>query len=109
MLLVTTERGRRDHGRLCRDQIVSRRSLDANVRTVVNQSPQADVASGVHARLAMAAHRFLGMMLAGGSVPWDAAVATCGVRRQAACPRAKPNTPASQAIRLMAQDNCCRR
>ncbi|HEV2969059.1 MAG TPA: P-loop NTPase [Pirellulales bacterium] len=47
-----------------------------NVATVVNQSPQPDVAVGVHARIAQACQRFLGMRIhRAGSVPWDSAVA----------------------------------
>jgi flagellar biosynthesis protein FlhG len=46
------------------------------VQTVVNQSPGDADAEAVHARLAMAARRFLGMTLTpAGSVPWDSAVA----------------------------------
>jgi flagellar biosynthesis protein FlhG len=46
------------------------------VATVVNQSPQPDVAVGVHARIVEACQRFLGMRVHhGGSVPWDSAVA----------------------------------
>ncbi len=46
------------------------------VRTIVNQSPQSDVAIGVHARIAQACQRFLGMRVTrGGAVPWDSAIA----------------------------------
>jgi flagellar biosynthesis protein FlhG len=76
----------------------------AVIRTVVNQSPQAVVASGVHARLALAAQRFLGLgLLAGGSVPWDPALPLA--TSQARPLRADDaDSPAGQAIRLMAQE-----
>ncbi len=46
------------------------------VRTVVNQSPQHDVAVGVHARIAQACQRFLDKRIhRGGSIRWDSAVA----------------------------------
>ena len=46
------------------------------VRTVVNQSPQQDVAVGVHARIAQACQRFLEKRIhRGGSIRWDSAVA----------------------------------
>jgi MinD-like ATPase involved in chromosome partitioning or flagellar assembly len=46
------------------------------VQTIVNQSPSDAESAAVHARLATAARRFLGMSLApAASIPWDPAVA----------------------------------
>jgi flagellar biosynthesis protein FlhG len=76
----------------------------ATIRTVVNQSPQSVVASGVHSRLALAAQRFLGLeLLASGSIPWDPALPWAASEARP-LRRDEMNTPGSQAIRQMAQE-----
>ena len=73
------------------------------VRTIVNQSPQAEVAVGVHARIAQACQRFLGMRVHdGGSVPWDSAVAMAN-REGKPLVLANPAAPAAAAIERIAE------
>jgi flagellar biosynthesis protein FlhG len=75
----------------------------AFVQTVVNQSPGEAEAASVHARLAMAARRFLGMTLtAAGSAPWDAAVALAA---SAGKPLAfgHANSPVATAVDCLAE------
>jgi flagellar biosynthesis protein FlhG len=68
------------------------------VRTVVNQSPQAEVAVGVHARIAQACQRFLAMRIhRSGSVPWDPAVALAN-RNGKPLVLESPDSPAARAI-----------
>jgi flagellar biosynthesis protein FlhG len=73
------------------------------VRTVVNQSPQAEVAAGVHARISQACQRFLAMRIhRGGSVPWDAAIALAN-RSGKPLVLGSPDSPAAQAIEQIAE------
>ena len=75
----------------------------AFVQTVVNQSSGDAEAAAVHARLAMAARRFLGMTLtSAGSLPWDAAVALAA---SAGKPLAfgHANSPAATAVDRLAE------
>jgi flagellar biosynthesis protein FlhG len=73
------------------------------IRTVVNQSPQAEVAVGVHARIAQACQRFLAMRIhRGGSVPWDSAV-TLANRKGKPLVLEAPDAPAARAIDAMAE------
>ncbi len=73
------------------------------VRTLVNQSPQVDVAVGVHARIAHACQRFLNKRIfAGGSIPWDSAVATANRSGRPFVLEA-PESIAAQEISRMAE------
>lgn len=73
------------------------------VRTIVNQSPQADVAVGVHARIAQACQRFLSLRVErGGSVPWDSAV-TLANRSGKPLVLHDPESPAAREIDRMAE------
>ncbi len=73
------------------------------VRTIVNQSPQAEVAVGVHARIAQACQRFLAMRIhRGGSVPWDSAVALAN-RNGKPFVLETPDAPAARAIEQVAE------
>ena len=64
------------------------------VRTIVNQSPQTEVAAGVHSRIAQACQRFLGLKVRrGGTVSWDAAV-TLANRSGRPLVLEKPEAPA---------------
>ena len=77
--------------------------VPATVRTVVNQSPQAEVAVGVHARIAQACQRFLGLRVdRGGSVPWDSAVALAN-RSGKPLVLESPEAPAARAIECIAE------
>jgi flagellar biosynthesis protein FlhG len=73
------------------------------LQTVVNQSPGDAEAGAVHARLAMAARRFLGMTLTpAASLPWDAAVAlTAAAGKPLAYGHA--SAPAAKAIERLAE------
>ena len=76
------------------------------VQTVVNQSPSDAEAAAVHARLAMAARRFLGMTLTpAASLPWDQAIALSRRRRQTASlrPRRRLTCGKSDPDRLAEQ------
>jgi flagellar biosynthesis protein FlhG len=73
------------------------------VRTVVNQSPNDAEAATVHARIAAAARRFLGMTLTpAASLPWDPAVALAAT---AGKPLAfgHADAPAAKAIDRLAE------
>lgn len=73
------------------------------VRTVVNQSPQQDVAVGVHARIEQACQRFLDRRVhRGGSIPWDSAVAAAN-RSGRPLVLASPESPAAKEISRMAE------
>jgi flagellar biosynthesis protein FlhG len=73
------------------------------VRTVVNQSPQQDVAVGVHARIAQACQRFLDKRThRGGSIPWDSAVAVAN-RSGGPLVLECPESPAAKEISRMAE------
>jgi flagellar biosynthesis protein FlhG len=74
-----------------------------NVATIVNQSPQPEVAVGVHARIAQACQRFLGMRIhRGGSVPWDSAVAVAN-RSGNPLVLQNPQSPAARGIDQLAE------
>jgi flagellar biosynthesis protein FlhG len=73
-------------------------------RTVVNQSPQQDVAVGVHARIAQACQRFLERRIhRGGSIPWDSAVAAANRSGRPLVLEA-PESPAAQEVNRMAEE-----
>ncbi|HKD36827.1 MAG TPA: P-loop NTPase [Pirellulales bacterium] len=73
------------------------------VRTIVNQSPQEEVALGVHARIAQACQRFLAMRVhRGGAVPWDSTVAL-SYRSHKPLVIETPDCPAARAIEQMAE------
>jgi flagellar biosynthesis protein FlhG len=73
------------------------------VCTVVNQSPEAGVAIGVHARIAQACQRFLGLRVdRGGSVPWDSSVALANRSGQPLVIE-NPAAPAAREIERMAE------
>jgi flagellar biosynthesis protein FlhG len=73
-------------------------------RTVVNQSPQQDVAVGVHARIAQACQRFLERRIhRGGSIPWDSAVAAANRNGRPLVLEA-PESPAAHEVNRMAEE-----
>ncbi len=73
------------------------------VRTLVNQSPQVDVAAGVHARIAHACQRFLNKRIyTCGSIPWDSAVAVAN-RSGRPLVLETPESPAAQEISRLAE------
>jgi flagellar biosynthesis protein FlhG len=77
--------------------------VPAVVCTVVNQSPEAGVAIGVHARIAQACQRFLGLRVdRGGSVPWDSSVASANRSGQPLVIE-NPAAPAAREIERMAE------
>ena len=73
------------------------------VQTVVNQSPNGSEAAAVHARLATAARRFLGMTLTqAASLPWDAAVALAAAAGKPLA-HGYVNAPSAEAIEQLAE------
>ena len=73
------------------------------VHTLVNQAPNDEVALAVHTRLAEAAQRFLGLTLqAGGSLPWDAAIALAAAAARPLGPD-QSDSAAATAIRTLAE------
>lgn len=73
------------------------------IRTLVNQSRSESEATAVHARLANAAQRFLGMtLLPAGQLPWDAAVALASAAGQTLL-KQFDESPAAQAIDQLAE------
>lgn len=73
------------------------------IHTLVNQSPNQEVAAAVHARLAEAASRFLGLTLQGaGSLPWDPAVALAAAAARPLNP-SDADAAVAGAIRTLAE------
>ena len=73
------------------------------VQTIVNQAAAAEVTESVHARLATAAQRFLGLKItAAGSLPWDPAVALAAAAGQPLI-REHATAPVAQAIDRLAE------
>ena len=85
----------------CSCQIIQRRQSGPSSISRRSRSWPAACIHGWQWRL----QRFLRLeLLAGGSIPWDPAVADLRRPRRGHCVREETNTPASQAIRLMAQE-----
>jgi len=75
----------------------------ATVRTLVNQAPGDADAAAVHARLATATRRFLGLSLASaGNVPWDSVVVMAAAAGKPLA-HAHADSPAEHAIERLAQ------
>ncbi len=73
------------------------------IHTLVNQSPNQEVAAAVHARVSKAASRFLGLTLQpAGSLAWDPAIALAAAAARPLNP-GEANSAAAGAIRTLAE------
>jgi flagellar biosynthesis protein FlhG len=103
VLLVTTAEAVSTMDAYAAVKLFLNETAQVAVRTVVNQAPDTDAGLGVHARIAQACQRFLGVKVGRrGTLPWDPAVA---IAAQAGKPLVIdcPAAPAAQEIERMAE------